>query len=85
MINGYGKGYGFTNILPYRKIYYISRLYQTISDQISDNELLSTCFDWVEKIKESYRFCLMVHKHHHARQKIVLYEYIFMYVEKFTS
>jgi hypothetical protein len=27
VINGYGKGYGFTNIRPYPKIYHISRLY----------------------------------------------------------
>jgi hypothetical protein len=27
VINGYGKGYGFTNIRPHPKIYHISRLY----------------------------------------------------------
>jgi hypothetical protein len=27
VINGYGKGYGYTNIQPYPKIYHISRLY----------------------------------------------------------
>jgi hypothetical protein len=41
--------------------------------------------DWGEEIKESYTFCLMVHKYHHARHTLVLYEYIFMYVEKFKS
>jgi hypothetical protein len=80
VINGYGKGYGFTNIQPYPKIYLISRLYPTKYPTVS-------CWvsDWGEKIKESYTFCFIVHKHHHARHKLVLYEYIFMYVEKFTS
>jgi hypothetical protein len=41
VINGYGKGYDFTNIRSYPKIYHISRVW-TISDKISDNELLST-------------------------------------------
>jgi hypothetical protein len=46
-----------------------------------------SCFvrDWGEKIKESYTFFLMVHKHHHARHKLVLYEYIFMYIENLQA
>jgi hypothetical protein len=72
VIHEYKKGYGFTNIRPYSKIYHISRLYLDNIDKIFDNGLLSM---WLgEKIKESYTFCLMVHKHHHARHKLVLYE-----------
>jgi hypothetical protein len=84
VINGYGKGYGFTNIRPYLKIYHISRLYP---DNIRQNIRQWSCWvrDWEEKIQESYTFCLIVHKYHHARHKLVLYEYIFTYVEKFIS
>jgi hypothetical protein len=83
VINGYGKGYGFTNIRPYPKIYHISRLYP---DNIRQN-IRQRVVEYMtgERIKESYTFCLMVHKHHHARHKLVLYEYIFMYVEKITN
>jgi hypothetical protein len=41
--------------------------------------------DWGEKIKESYIFCLMVHKQHHARHKLVLYEYIYVYRKKLQA
>jgi hypothetical protein len=56
---------------------------RTIFDKISDNWLLST---WLgEKIKESYTVWLMVHKHHHARHKLVLHEYIIIYVLKLQA